>query len=107
MGHGQWPPAPPQVQNWTDNNGHTVTVSLYYESTAPNTLIDGPPGGALVWTRDLSNPWSWLLIDDHGGNRFAFPMVGDSGVLTADDLNADGFFVFDNIAQIVPGVSPE
>lgn len=107
MGHGQWPPFSPQVQSWTDNNDHAVTVSLYYDNAAPNTLVDGSPAAALIWTRDANNPWVWLLIDNHGGDRFAYPMTSESGSLTAAQLNADGFFVFDNIAQIVPGVSPE
>jgi hypothetical protein len=107
-GHGQWPPLSPQIQTWTDNEDRPVSTSLYYDNTAPHTLVDDPDaGGALSWTRDPDNPWTWLLLDDHGGNRYAYSISGTSGAISLAELNANGFFVFDNIGQMVPGVSPE
>lgn len=107
-GHGQWPPTSPWIQTWTDNEDRPVTAALYYDNTAPHALVDDlDAGGAVVWTRDTDNPWVWLLIDDHSSNRYAYSISGLSGVITLAELAANGFTVFDDIGQIVPGVNPE
>lgn len=100
-GHGQWPPASPYVQVWTDNEGRPVTGSLFYSDTVPHTL------DRLDWTRDPDNPWVWMLIDNHSSGRFAYSIAGTAGSITTEQLNAGGFVVFDDIGQITPGVYPE